>query len=77
MATSAAADRYADLERLASLHDEGILSDAEFDAEKSAVLGLAPIEPVVTGLGSVDRFGNPADVVAKWGRQDSNLRPRA
>jgi hypothetical protein len=37
-ATSAAAGRYADLERLASLRDRGILSDAEFNAEKSAVL---------------------------------------
>ena len=42
VATSAAAGRYADLERLASLHDRGILSDAEFDAEKSAVLGPQP-----------------------------------
>jgi hypothetical protein len=38
VATSAAAGRYADLERLASLHDRGVLSDAEFDTEKSAVL---------------------------------------
>ena len=38
MAASAAASRYDDLERLGSLHDRGILSDAEFDAEKSAVL---------------------------------------
>ena len=39
VATSPAASRYADLERLASLHDKGILTDAEFNAEKSAVLG--------------------------------------
>jgi hypothetical protein len=38
VATSAASSRYADLERLASLHDKGILDDAEFNAEKSAVL---------------------------------------
>jgi hypothetical protein len=38
VATSAAASRYADLERLASLHDKGILNDAEFNTEKSAVL---------------------------------------
>ncbi len=38
VATSAAAGRYDDLERLASLHDKGVLSDDEFKAEKSAVL---------------------------------------
>ncbi len=38
VATSAAAGRYADLERLASLHDRGVLNDDEFNAEKDAVL---------------------------------------
>jgi hypothetical protein len=37
-ASSVGASRYADLERLASLHDKGILNDAEFNAEKSALL---------------------------------------
>jgi Short C-terminal domain len=34
----AEAGKYSDLERLASLHDRGVLTDAEFNAEKSAVL---------------------------------------
>jgi putative oligomerization/nucleic acid binding protein len=33
-----ASDRYSDLERLATLHDRGVLNDAEFAAEKSALL---------------------------------------
>ena len=37
-AAAAAPDRYLTLERLASLHDRGILSDEEFAAEKAAVL---------------------------------------
>lgn len=35
---SATPGRYSDLERLASLHDRGIINDQEFAAEKSAVL---------------------------------------
>jgi hypothetical protein len=31
-------DRYAELERLASLHDRGVLTDAEFTSEKARVL---------------------------------------
>jgi hypothetical protein len=37
-AAPAAPDRYVTLERLASLHDRGILSDEEFAAEKAATL---------------------------------------
>ena len=38
---SAPADDYvAELEKLASLHDSGILTDAEFDAKKKQILGL-------------------------------------
>jgi hypothetical protein len=33
------ADRYADLERLATLHQKGVLTDAEFAREKTALLG--------------------------------------
>jgi hypothetical protein len=40
--THGANDRYSDLERLASLHDRGILNDAEFAAEKSAMLTAKP-----------------------------------
>jgi hypothetical protein len=36
---AAPADRYADLERLAALHKEGVLTDAEFAREKTALLG--------------------------------------
>ena len=38
-AAAAPADRYADLERLAALHKEGVLTDAEFAREKTALLG--------------------------------------
>ena len=38
VAAPAAQDRYVTLERLASLHDRGILSDDEFAAEKAATL---------------------------------------
>jgi hypothetical protein len=38
-AAGAGAAKYSDLERLASLHDRGVLTDAEFAAEKSALLG--------------------------------------
>ncbi len=35
---SPTAGRIDDLERLARLHDSGVLTDAEFDAQKAAVL---------------------------------------
>ena len=35
------AGRYADLERLATLHKQGVLTDAEFNREKAALLGGA------------------------------------
>jgi Short C-terminal domain len=37
-AAPAESGKYVDLERLASLHDRGVLTDAEFDAQKSALL---------------------------------------
>jgi hypothetical protein len=37
--SGAAAARYADLERLAALHDKGVLTDTEFAREKTALLG--------------------------------------
>jgi hypothetical protein len=38
-APSAGADRVADLSRLGDLHRQGVLSDAEFEAEKARLLG--------------------------------------
>lgn len=38
-ALSAPADRYSDFERLAALHDKGVLTDTEFAREKTALLG--------------------------------------
>ena len=38
-APAATPGRYDDLERLADLHDRGVLTDAEFTAQKAAVLG--------------------------------------
>ncbi len=38
-AAAAAPGRYDDLERLADLHNRGVLTDAEFTAQKAAVLG--------------------------------------
>ena len=35
-------DPVADLERLAQLHDRGVLSDAEFAAAKAKIVGLSP-----------------------------------
>ena len=41
MATSAPEPRYMDeLERLAQLRDQGILSEEEFEAKKKQVLGI-------------------------------------
>lgn len=33
-------DRLADIERLASLHKQGLLTDAEFSAAKAQILGI-------------------------------------
>jgi Phospholipase_D-nuclease N-terminal/Short C-terminal domain len=43
-------DRAAQLQTLSDLHDRGKLTDAEFDAEKSRILGGGPVEsrPVTT-----------------------------
>jgi hypothetical protein len=37
---AAEADPYAEIEKLAKLKDQGIISDAEFDAKKKQLLGL-------------------------------------
>jgi hypothetical protein len=37
--------RFSDLEQLASLHDRGVLSDEEFDSQKTVILSGAPAAP--------------------------------